>query len=103
MFVLPSVFEGQPLTLLEAWAANLPVLVTDVGGNRDFVVNGKNGFIIKSENSSILAESLLKAIGLGKAKLDRIGKKGYELVKKDYSWDKMADKTFDVYSSVIRK
>jgi len=62
LFVLPSLYEGQPLTLLEAWAAKLPVLVTNVGGNSDFVVNGKNGVIIAPQNVTLLSTTLLSMI-----------------------------------------
>ncbi|MEK6845589.1 MAG: glycosyltransferase family 4 protein, partial [Nanoarchaeota archaeon] len=57
LFVLPSLYEGQPLTLLEAWAAKLPVIVTDVGGNRDFVVEGENGYLIPAKDVNIIKES----------------------------------------------
>ena len=100
LFVLPSVFEGQPLTLLEAWAAKLPVIVTDVGGNKDFVENGKNGWIINSKNSEVLADILIKTIKLDNDKLEKIGKKGYELVKTKYCWDNIINKTYKVYSSL---
>ena len=36
-FILPSIYEGQPLTLLEAWAAKLPVIVTNTGDCRYLV------------------------------------------------------------------
>lgn len=103
LFVLPSVFEGQPLTLLEAWAAKLPVLVTDVGGNRDFVENDKNGWIIPSKDSKILAETLLKAIQFNMLKLDKMGRNGYRLVKNKYNWDIMTKKTYKVYKELMKK
>jgi len=100
LFVLPSIFEGQPLTLLEAWAAKLPVLVTNVGDNDKFLVNGKNGWIIPYKNSKILADKLLKIIKIDKNKLENIGKEGYNLVKEKYSWNTMVEKTVKVYKSL---
>lgn len=95
LFVLPSLYEGQPLTLLEAWASKLPVIVTDVGGNSDFVKNKINGYIIPPKNSRILAQTLLKAVRCKELKI--MGEKGYNLVKNNYSWNKMTHKTFKVY------
>jgi len=51
VFVLPSLAEGQPLTLLEAMASKLPVIVTDVGDNSYFVKNHENGYILPSANA----------------------------------------------------
>lgn len=98
LFILPSLYEGQPLTLLEAWAAKLPVIVTDVGGNKDFVNKG-NGYILKSKNSLKLSRIILSAIR--NKNLSKLGLNGYELVKANYTWDKVADKTFDVYEGLF--
>ena len=44
-FALSSNLEGLPLVLLQAAAAGLPIVATDVGGNTEVVVNGTNGYI----------------------------------------------------------
>ncbi len=99
LFILPSLYEGQPLTMLEAWAAKLPVLVTDVGGNKDFVVEGENGYLVPAKDVKRLADTLLKAIR--NKELSKMGERGYELVKNNYTWDKMVEKTFEVYQKVL--
>lgn len=99
LFVLPSLYEGQPLTLLEAWAAQLPVLVTSVGANPDFVIDGENGYLVSPAHSKQLAEAICRAID--NPYLVQLGMKGYELVRLKYSWDSVADQTFKVYSSVL--
>jgi len=100
LFILPSLYEGQPLTMLEAWAAKLPVLVTDVGGNKDFVVEGENGYLVPAKDKKAIAQALLKAVNF--SELEVMGRKGYELVKNNYTWDKMVEKTFEVYKGVSR-
>lgn len=60
VFVLPSYFEGQPLSLIEAAAMGLVPVVTDIGGNRDFVQHGVNGILVKVGTAKELAEQLLK-------------------------------------------
>jgi len=99
MFILPSLSEGQPITLLEAYAAKLPVIATDVGDNRKLIVDGQNGWLIKPKNSKMIALAVLKA--LKSRSLNKMGDKNYQLVKKDYSWPKVAKETFEIYKKII--
>ena len=102
LFVLPSIFEGQPLTLLEAWASKLPVLVTDCGENNKMVKNGVNGWIVPIKNADVLAEKILEAISMSDKDLMKIGLKGYKEVEKYYSWDRTVKKIYNVYLSTIK-
>lgn len=101
VFVLPSLSEGQPLTLLEAWAAKLPVVVTAVGDNPKMVKNGVNGYIIKPGNVNLLTEAILKT--LKNKKRDLLGKRGYQLVKSKYTWQKCAERTYEIYQKALSK
>lgn len=100
LFVLPSLAEGQPLTLLEAWAAKLPVIVTDVGDNNKFIKQGVNGYIIPAGDPVIMAKTLLKVIN--DHKRSKIGNVGFNLVKDTFSWQTITHKTFQVYQEVLR-
>jgi sugar transferase (PEP-CTERM/EpsH1 system associated) len=62
VFVLASTTEGISLTLLEAMAAGLPIVATDVGGNREVVVPGETGWLVPPRSPEALAEALLAAI-----------------------------------------
>lgn len=96
VFVLPSLSEGQPLTLLEAWAAKLPVIVTRVGENPRMVKNGINGYLVKSKDIKGLARGIIKVLKDGDR--DRMGKEGYRLVREKYTWEEVAEKIFKIYS-----
>jgi len=100
LFVLPSRSEAQPLTLLEAWAAGLPVLATSVGDNPQMVKEGKNGFLVKSGSVSSLSRGLLKAFKKQK-QWKKIGQRGYNLVAKNYTWEKTAEKIYKVYKNYV--
>lgn len=95
VFVLPSLSEGQPLTLLEAWAAKLPVVVTNVGDNPKMVKNGFNGYLVKPKDSLALTKAVIKLLENKKRSL--IGEEGYQLVKDKYSWQKCAQQTYKLY------
>ena len=58
VFVLPSLGEGISNTILEAMASGLPIVATDVGGNRELVDQGNTGFLIPSGNKEIMAHSI---------------------------------------------
>jgi glycosyltransferase involved in cell wall biosynthesis len=59
--VLPSRFEGMPLVLVEAMLCGRPAILTDVGGNRELVRDGINGFIAKAPTVGLLDETMNRA------------------------------------------
>ncbi|HPL95295.1 MAG TPA: glycosyltransferase family 4 protein [bacterium] len=58
MFVLNTGYEGLSHSILEAFAANLPVITTSVGGNLELIKNNENGLIIEYNNKEELKESI---------------------------------------------
>ena len=62
IFVLSSTFEGVPLSILEAYAAGLPVISTRVGGVQDILEDGVNGFLVPSGDESAMTSAILKLI-----------------------------------------
>jgi glycosyltransferase involved in cell wall biosynthesis len=101
VFVLPSLSEGQPITVLEAWAAGLPVVVTRVGDNPRMVRNGINGWLVEPGGVEGLADALVKAMKVSKKKLEEMGMEGYELVKEKFSWERAAEGVGEVYERVV--
>lgn len=94
LFVLPSLAEGQPITLLEAWAAKIPVVVTKVG-SLPYFVTSQNGYLVPAGDSHKLAEIILKA--MEKDNLSKMGREGFLLVKEKYTWEKAAETYFKLY------
>jgi glycosyltransferase involved in cell wall biosynthesis len=60
IFLMTSTSEGHSIALLEAVAAGLPCLVSDVGGNSEIITDGYNGYVIKLENLNGFVESLAR-------------------------------------------
>ncbi len=53
IFILPSIYEGNPKTLLEAMSCGLAVIGTDVEGIKDIIKHMKNGYLCKTDSKSI--------------------------------------------------
>ncbi len=63
LFINVSKSEGLPVSIIEAISFGIPVIATDVGGTREIVFDGKNGFLIKPElNAQEISEIVKKAI-----------------------------------------
>jgi len=59
--VLPSRFEGMPLSVVEAMLCGRPCIATDVGGNRELIRDGINGFLAKAATMELLDEAMNRA------------------------------------------
>ncbi|WP_228842290.1 glycosyltransferase family 4 protein [Halococcus agarilyticus] len=100
LFVLPSVWEGHPLTLLEAWAAETPVVASDVEGIAEFVVHEETGYLVPSEAPNELADGLRHALS-NRTTAERWATNAHELVESDYSWEGVAERTNQIYQRVV--
>ena len=58
VFALSSLSEGYSMALLEACASGLPIVATDVGGNREIVVDGRNGLLVPPSREAALADAI---------------------------------------------
>jgi len=98
IFVLPSKFENCPMVLLEAIASGIPVVASNVGGIPQILDNGKYGLLAEPESPEDFAQkiiTLIKNPGLR----DELSIKGKQRAK-EYSWDEIAAKTIELYSSI---
>jgi len=106
VFVMSSAWEGMPIVLLEAAAARLPIVTTDVGGNNEVVINGENGYLVPPRNAQALAEAMLKMYRLNDPERCKFGEFGFNFVKKNYSLEAITNKWESIYeksSQVIIK
>lgn len=62
LLVLPSLWEGLPRVIPEATIAGVPVVASDIDGNREIVVEGRNGILAEPRNPSDFAEKILEAL-----------------------------------------
>jgi glycosyltransferase involved in cell wall biosynthesis len=91
--VLPSVWEGLPLTLFEAMAGERPVIVSDIPAYRAVIKN--EAVFFRTEDSKDLCDKMRGVIE-SKKKADEIGKKGAKLAER-YDWNKIVKMIEEVY------
>jgi glycosyltransferase involved in cell wall biosynthesis len=84
IFLLPSRQEGFSNALLEAMAAGLPVVATDVGGNREAVIEGEGGAIVRPSDPAALATAVVNLSGL-RDRLAESGRANRERVMRMFS------------------
>lgn len=101
IFVLPSLKEGFPYTILEAMAAGKPIVASSVGGIPEMLTDGTEGLLVKPGNDETLVQSLSRLIrdpGLAK-------KMGQQAQKKilHFTLRKMIDQTRHVYQELLTK
>lgn len=97
-FALPSRSEGYSIALLEACAAALPIVATDVGGNREIVRQGFNGDLVAAGDPGALAMALERMLA-DPARARRMGDAGREWVLREGSLDAMSGRYLRVYAS----
>jgi glycosyltransferase involved in cell wall biosynthesis len=61
-YVLPSLWEGLPMVLLEAMAVGCPIVATDVGGVSSIIKSGENGILVKPRNPQELTDGIIKML-----------------------------------------
>ena len=89
VFALSSLSEGYSIALLEACAAALPIVATDVGGNREIVRDGRNGRLVAPGDPAGLAEALQAVLAAPEA-AERMGQAGRDWVLAEGSFRTMA-------------
>lgn len=94
VFILPSLWEGLPISLLEAMALKKPCIVSNVIGNRDVISNENNGFVCNNLNEFI---EVIKNIQDNKYNLEKISENAFNDIKNIYNTEVMCEKYFKLY------
>jgi L-malate glycosyltransferase len=100
IFVLPSRSEGFSNAIVEAMAASLPVVATDVGGNAEAVKHGITGFIIPPEDPESLAAAIKRLIA-DRATAAEMGIAGRNLTARQFTLDAMMNLTTETYRRLL--
>jgi len=100
LFVAASLHEGMPNAVIEAMAAGLPVVATDVGGTPEVVQDGQTGFLVPPGEYEALAISICKLLEDPDLRC-RMGKEGKERVAKYFSIEQMTQQFEQLYEQLL--
>jgi glycosyltransferase involved in cell wall biosynthesis len=99
VLLLPSIIEGLPCVILEAFYCKTRVVAYNVGGIGEVVINNKTGYLVPKGNEAAFVEAVLKAIDKTPEN-EQLVQNARELVMKEYLNTSIAGKFLEVYSSI---
>ncbi len=101
VFVLPSLTEGMSVAVIEAMAAGLAMVVTDIPANQYLCQHNINSLHIKTKNADELTASVNSILANQELK-ERLGKAARERAERDLSIETMTDRYLTIYSELIK-
>lgn len=99
---LTSLNEGTPVSIIEAMASRKPVIATDVGGVGDLIVQGENGYLVKSGDAEGFADKLSDLIR-NADKRASFGTSGRDHVRQKYSKERLVNDIESLYEECLKK
>jgi 8-oxo-dGTP pyrophosphatase MutT (NUDIX family) len=103
MVLIPSLIEGQSLSLLEAMSQGKIVIATNVGGNPEIISNGENGFIIEPKSPKAISESIEYAGNLDDSIRTKLKNNAIRTATENFSFSKMIKNYLSLYEKAILK
>lgn len=101
LFVLPSIDEGMPMTILEALAAHRPVIATRVGAVEKLIVHEQTGLLVESRDVDALHDAIVRCLR-DPAFARRLGSNGQRHVQAGFSAGAMAHSYLEIYRQMLR-
>lgn len=94
-FILPSLSEGSPVSVLEAWSYSLPVIISE---ESNLAIGFESGSAHKiTLSADVMSDELETFIKMTTIEQQLMGKYGFELVNKRFNWNSIAKKMFKIY------
>ncbi|MEZ5853630.1 MAG: glycosyltransferase [Hyphomicrobiaceae bacterium] len=98
--ILASHEEGFSNAVIEAMAAGLPLIVTDVGGNGEAVIDGQHGLVVPARNPERLGEAIVRLFGDGDLR-QQMGSAAGERARTTFSMDACVDRYEATYRGLL--
>lgn len=96
-YVSCTLSDGASVSLLEAMATGLPVIVTDMPSNREWIVEGENGWLASPGSSGEFADRLLRAAHLRPEERALFSERNQTIVRERADWDRNFSRLLEMY------
>jgi glycosyltransferase involved in cell wall biosynthesis len=96
IYLLPSLFEGTPLTLIEAMFEGMPIVTTDTCGMKDVIDDGRNGLLTPIRSPQAIVAAVERLLG-DPALRARLGQTARAEALRKYTWPRVAETVREVY------
>ena len=101
IFSLPSWQEGFGIVYIEAMNNGVPVIGVKGQGIEDVIIDKENGFLVEPHRVQDLVKTIEYILN-NKEEARRVGEEGRKTVLSEYTWRRNAQKTIDIYNSVVK-
>ncbi len=102
VFVLPSLFEGTPLTLMEAMMSGLPIVTTATCGMKDVVRDGVTGLLVPIRSPERLAQAIERLVRESGVR-ERLGREAQREALARYTWEAVAKIVSEAYEELLAR
>jgi len=99
LLIHPSLVEGISSTLLEAMVCKIPIIASDIPGNRELITNNENGILIDPNNVDLISQNIQELLS-NKEKCSNFIQKSSNVIT-NYSWEKVGKLYLELYHSLL--
>ena len=99
LFLLPSLFEGTPLTLMQAMMSGLPIVTTSTCGMKDVIDNGRTGLLVPIRSPQALVAAVERVLSVPPLRRE-IGVAARQAALRQYTWDHAAAPVLEAYEAL---
>jgi len=100
IYISPSHVDGSSVSLMEALACGLPCLVSDIPGNKEWIMEGENGWLFHDGDADDLAQKILYAIK-NRRSFKKMGESARRTAEQNADWKKNFGKLLETYDKVM--
>jgi glycosyltransferase involved in cell wall biosynthesis len=100
IYVMPSLREGMGQSTMEAMAMGVPVIVSNVGGLPELVIDNQTGIVVPPKDVSSLAKAMITMLS-DKEKSRRLAEAARQSIRDKYSIERTIDKTLELYAALL--
>ena len=102
VFCLPSLYEGMPISILEAMASKVPIVATDVLGIRGIITSDETGLLVKSNDAQALADGIERLL-VDSGLRGHTTRKAFEYVSNHHNMNAWINRYKEFFSSIYAK